>query len=192
MSEALWYFGRGAGVTALALFTLVVVLGVLVRVGRPLPGLPRFAVNILHRTTSLTALGFLVLHIGSLLLDPYAQLRLQDTVLPFVATYRPLWQGLGTLAFDLILLLIVSSLLRQRIGLRVWRVLHWTAYLCWPVAVAHAVGNGTDGTSGWMLWVVGTCIAAVLGAVGYRLSGRFGDRSLVDPVAPPADLAGLR
>lgn len=194
MSSALWSFGRGAGVSALVLFSLVVVLGIVVRAGRPLPGLPRFAVTAVHRTTSLTAVGFLVLHVGSLMFDPYAQLRLVDAVVPFVGTYKPFWQGLGTLALDLVVLLVVSSLLRQRIGLRTWRVLHWTAYLCWPVAVAHAIGNGTDGTSTWLLAVVGVCVLAVLGAVGWRLTRRFGgagDATPV-PVAAPAGLAGVR
>ena len=191
MTEALWYFGRGAGVSALLLFSLVMVLGVVVRLGRPLPGLPRFTVAALHRTTSLTALGFLALHIGTLVLDPYAQLRLLDTVVPFFSAYRPFWQGLGTLGFDLVLLLIASSLLRHRIGLRAWRWLHGSAYLCWPVAVAHAVGNGTDGTSAWMLAIVGGCVAVVLLAAGWRLSVPPAE-PLVRPIPPPADLAGLR
>lgn len=192
MSSALWYFGRGTGVSALILFSLVVVLGVVVRAGRPLPGLPRFAVTAVHRTTSLTAVTFLALHVASLMLDPYAQLRLVDTVVPFIGNYRPLWQGLGTLGLDLVVLLVVSSLLRRRIGLRTWRVLHWTAYLCWPVAVAHAVGNGTDGTSSWLLVVVAVCLLTVGASVAWRLTGRFADETVPVPVAPPAGLAGLR
>ena len=191
MTNALWYFGRGAGVSALLLFSLVMVLGVVVRLGRPLPGLPRFTVAAVHRTTSLTALGFLALHVGTLLLDPYAQLKLLDTVVPFFGLYRPFWQGLGTLGFDLVLLLVASSLLRARIGLRSWRWLHGTAYLCWPLAVAHAVGNGTDGTATWMLGIVAGCVAAVLLAGAWRLAAPP-VHSEVRPVPPPADLAGLR
>jgi len=191
MTNALWYFGRGAGVSALVLFTLVMVIGIVVRLGRPLPGLPRFTVAAVHRTTSLTALGFLVLHIGTLLLDPYAQLRLFDTVVPFFAAYRPFWQGLGTLGFDLALLLIASSLLRARIGLRAWRWLHGAAYLCWPVAVVHAVGTGTDGTSSWMLAIVGGCVATVALAGAWRLAAPP-EQPLIRPVPPPAGLAGLR
>jgi sulfoxide reductase heme-binding subunit YedZ len=192
MNDALWYFGRGTGVSALVLFSLVVVLGIVVRAGRPLPGLPRFAVTALHRTTSLTAVAFLALHITTLELDPYAQLRLVDIVVPFMAAYRPFWQGLGTVALDLVVLLVVSSLLRHRLGLRTWRVLHWTAYLCWPVAIAHAIGNGTDGTSSWLLAIVGVCVTAVAAAVMWRVAGRFDDDPVPVPVAPPAELAGLR
>jgi sulfoxide reductase heme-binding subunit YedZ len=197
MSSALWYLGRGTGVSALVLLTLVVVLGILVRSGWSSPRLPGFAVSAVHRTTSLTAVGLLAGHVGSLLLDPYAQLRLVDLVLPFVGVYRPLWQGLGTLALDLVVLLVVSSLLRDRLSRRTWRALHWTAYLCWPVAVAHAVGNGTDGSTGWLLAVVGGCVASVGGALWVR--ARAGERPVdvaaatpAVPAAPPAYLAGLR
>lgn len=193
MTNALWYLGRGFGVSALVLFTLTMALGIATRSGRPLPGLPRFAVTTVHRTTSLSALLFLGLHIGTLLVDPYAQLRLMDLVLPFVGSYRPLWQGLGTVAADLVVILIASSLLRHRLGLRIWRILHWTAYLCWPVAIAHVLGNGTDRSTGWLLTVVGACVVLVLDAVGWRVtSTTFAAEELPRRVAPPRDLAGLR
>jgi len=171
MNTALWYAGRGFGVSALVLLSLVMVLGILTRSGRPLPGLPRFAVTALHRTTSLTGTLFVALHVLTLSLDPYAQLHLLDTVVPFLGTFRPVWQGLGTIALDLIVLLVGSSLLRHRLGLRSWRVVHWTSYLFWPVAILHAVGNGTDGHSGWLLAVLGGCVVAVGGAVVWRLVG---------------------
>ncbi len=192
MTNALWYFGRGFGVSALVLFTLTLVLGIATRSGRPLPGLPRFAVTTVHRTTSLSALLFLTLHVGTLLLDPYAQLRLIDIVVPFVGSYRPIWQGLGTVAADLVVILIVSSLLRHRLGLRVWRTLHWAAYLCWPVAVVHVLGNGTDRATTWLLSIVAVCVALVIGALGWRLaSATFAPEEVPARVQPPRDLAGL-
>jgi len=128
----------------------------------------------------------------TLLLDPYAQLRLEDVVLPFRAAYRPAWQGLGTVALDLVVLLVASSLLRQRIGVRAWRWLHWAAYLCWPAAVAHAIGTGTDRHSGWLLTVVVACAGAVGAAGIWRLVGRSFEPDIpVARVPPPTGLAGL-
>lgn len=173
MTNALWYLGRGTGVSALVLFTIVMVLGVVVRSGRALPGLPRYAVAAVHRTTSLTALGLLAVHVVSLLFDPFAGLRLVNLVLPFTASYRPLWVGLGTLAAELVVLLIVSSLVRQRLGRRSWRILHWSAYACWPLAMGHAIGSGTDGGSTWLLAVVVGCAVAVGAALTWRVSPTF-------------------
>lgn len=191
--NALWYFGRATGVTAVVLFSLVVVLGIAARSGRPLPGLPRFAVAAVHRQVSLVAVAFLALHIGTLVLDPYAKLRAFDLLVPFVARYRPVWQGLGTLAAELVAILVITSLLRNRLGPRVWRSVHRLAYLCWPVAVAHAVGTGTDRSSRWLLLTVAGCVLAVAAAVAWRVAGRsFADDPKTHPVAPPADLSGIR
>ena len=189
-TNALWYAGRGFGVSALVLFSLVVALGMTLRTGRPVAGLPRFAVAEVHRTVSLTALGLVLLHVLTLLADPYAQLRLVDAAMPFLGRYRPLWVGLGTVALDLVVLLVVSSLLRRRIGLRTWRALHWAAYLCWPVAVLHAAGSGTDRHSSWLLFVLVGCCLLVAAAALRRLAAP--PQPQPRPVAPPADLAGLR
>lgn len=193
MTNALWYFGRGFGVSALVLFSIVVVLGIVTRAGQPLPGLPRVAVATVHRTASLAAVLFLTLHVVTLELDPYSQLRLVDVVLPFLAGYRPFWQGLGTVAFDLAAVLVVSSLLRHRLGLRTWRAIHWAAYAFWPLAIVHAVGTGTDRGTGWLLAVVGGCLVAVAGAVAWRVAGsHFAAPAPPQRVAPPHDLAGLQ
>jgi sulfoxide reductase heme-binding subunit YedZ len=174
--NALWYLGRGTGVVALVLLTVSVTLGIATRSGRAAPGLPRFAVAELHRNASLLATVFLVLHVGSLLFDPYAQLRLADLVLPFDGRYRPFWLGLGTLGLDLIAALVVTSLLRHRIGRRTWRAVHWAAYLTWPFALAHALGEGSDGRTIWFLAVAGICFTAAAIALAWRLSAEFAER----------------
>jgi methionine sulfoxide reductase heme-binding subunit len=192
MSAALWYVGRGTGVASLLLLTIVVALGIATRSGRAVFGLPRFAVAAVHRTASLTAVVFLLIHVGTLYFDPYAQLRLVDFVLPFAGAYRPFWLGLGTVGLDLIAALVVTSLLRHRIGLRMWRAVHWLAYLSWPVALMHALGNGTDSSTWWLRTLAGACTMAVLGAVGWRVSQRFqeyGDARVPSP--PRNDSAAL-
>jgi sulfoxide reductase heme-binding subunit YedZ len=173
VTDALSYAARGAGLLSLVLLTAVVALGIATKSGRPLPGLPRFAIVTVHRNASLVALGLVAIHVATLLLDPYAQLKLLDAVLPFTAAYRPLWTGLGTVALDLLLAIALASLLRNRIGARPWRAIHWLAYAAWPVAVLHGVKAGTDAGQNWFLAVTLGCIAAVAGAVGWRLSDTF-------------------
>jgi sulfoxide reductase heme-binding subunit YedZ len=173
VSDALWYFARGSGVVSLVLLTIVVTLGIGARSGRTAFGLPRFAVSLLHRNAALLAVVLLVLHVISLLFDPYAQLRLFDVVLPFAGNYRPLWQGLGTLGFDLVIALVATSLLRHRLGARVWRAVHWLAYLCWPVALMHGLGTGSDNGTWWLWTVAMICAATVLAAVVWRLTPNF-------------------
>ena len=173
MTDALWYVGRGTGVVSLVLLSIVVALGIGARSGRTAFGLPRFAVNLLHRNAALLAVILLAGHVLSLYFDPYAQLRFFDLVVPFVGQYRPFWLGLGTLAFDLVLALIATSLLRHRLGARSWRIVHWLAYLCWPMALLHGLQTGTDAASWWLRTVVALCAALVLAAVAWRVSPAF-------------------
>lgn len=176
MNDALWALGRGTGVVALVLFTVSMVLGILARSGRPVPWLGRFGTSDLHRTAALTGTGLVAVHVGSLYLDPYAQLRLVDVVVPFLGAYKPLWLGLGTLALDVLGVVTVVSLLRQRVGPRVFRSVHWATYALWPVALLHALGNGTNGASGWFRALAVVSLTAVVAAVGWRLAPSFEGR----------------
>ena len=169
--SALWYLSRGTGVLSLLLLTVVIVLGVLTRGGRPLPGLPRFAVAGLHRNTSLLAVAFLVVHIATAVIDPYVSIRWFEALVPFVGSYHPLWVGLGALSLDLMLAVVVTSLLRQRIGQRVWRVVHYAVYASWPVALVHSFTLGPDVTSGFQLVLAAGCVAASVAALGWSLFG---------------------
>jgi methionine sulfoxide reductase heme-binding subunit len=180
MTDATWYLARGTGVVSLVLLTVVVALGVATRSGRPAFGLPRFAVTVVHRNASLLAVVLLAIHVGTLLIDPYAHLKLIDVVLPFFGHYQPLWQGLGTLALDLIVALIVTSLLRHRIGLRGWRTVHWLAYAAWPMALLHGIGTGSDAGQLWLRGTAVLCAATVLAAVVWRFSMRAPALSTVD------------
>jgi sulfoxide reductase heme-binding subunit YedZ len=171
--DLLWFTGRGSGVMSLVLLTVVMVLGIVGRSGRSLPGLPRFTVADVHRNASLIALGLVLVHLIVLWMDPYAHLRVFDLLVPFDATYRPLWVGLGTLSFEILAVLVVTSLLRQRIGARVWKLVHWLSYGLWPIAWLHGWFSGTDAASVWFKLITLGCLVAVGGAVAWRLSPRF-------------------
>lgn len=165
-TEQLWYLARGSGVVSLIMLTVVVALGIGTRSGRSFAGLPRLVVASVHRSAGLLALVFLAVHIGTLLFDPYAQLRLVNLVLPFTSAYRPLWVGLGAIALDLMIAIVITSLLRERIGRGVWKAVHWLAYALWPVALAHGLGAGSDRSTIWLLGIDTACVLVVLGVAG--------------------------
>ena len=169
-STALWYASRATGVVTLVLFTVVVLLGILVNRQGRLPGLPRFAVTGLHRSISLLAAVFLVIHVLTAIADPYVTIQLIAAVVPFTSSYQPFAVGLGAVALDLIAALIVTSLLRARIGRRLWRGVHWAAYAAYPVAVLHGVTNAKDLRSGGLLALTVGCVLAVAAAVAYRIA----------------------
>jgi sulfoxide reductase heme-binding subunit YedZ len=176
-SEALWALGRGNGIVALAFMTISVVLGVASRSGRPLFTLPRFGIAGVHRFVALAAMLLVVLHMGMLFLDPYAKLRIIDAVVPFLGAFRPLWQGFGTAAFDMLIVVVVTSLLRERMGLRTFRTVHWSSYLLFPIALAHALGNGTDTGHLWFQVFAGCCALVVAVVIVWRLRAGFAEYS---------------
>lgn len=172
-SEALWALGRGTGITVLVFLTIAQALGIATRSGRRVAALPRFAVADVHRVAALAGTGLVAAHLTLLFFDPYAQLRLVDFVVPFVAAYRPVWLGLGTLACDVLVVVTVSSLLRHRLGLRAFRVIHWVAYALWPLALVHALGAGTDALRVWFLALAGGCAVVVAAALVWRVRADF-------------------
>lgn len=167
--SAYWYLTRGTGVVALLLLTVGLVLGVMGPTAFRTSRLPRFAVSALHRNVTLLALAFVVVHVVTTILDGYAPIGVRDAFVPFVASYRPVWLGLGAVAFDLLLALIATSLLRNRLGLRAWRAVHWLAYASWPVALLHSLGTGSDARSAWLILVAFSCTVAVVAAVLWRI-----------------------
>lgn len=169
-TTALWYASRATGVVAFLLLTLVVLIGITVsRKGR-VPGLPRFAVMGLHRRISLLAVVFLAVHVLSAVADPYVSIRLAAVIVPFASSYQPLATGLGAVALDLGFAVLVTSLLRKRIGWRIWRAVHWLAYAVYPVAVLHGFLSAKDLRSGWLLALTVACVLSVAGAVAWRLA----------------------
>jgi ferric reductase like protein len=170
LNAALWYLSRGSGAVALVLLSATVVLGIVDQRRWHSERWPRFALHSVHRFVGLFAVSFLSIHILSVVVDGFVQIRLVDALIPFGGSYRPLWLGFGALAFDLLLAVAITSLLRRRIGQRNWRAIHWLAYAAWPVALMHGLGTGSDVKSYWMLVLVGLCVAAVWMAVFVRVS----------------------
>jgi hypothetical protein len=167
-TKVLWYLTRGLGVGALLLLTASIVLGVLTTVGWRSPRWPRFVTAGLHRNLTLLAIVVVVLHVLTTVLDGYTPIVLTDALVPFVSAYRPVWLGLGAIAFDLLLALVATSLLRARLGYRTWRAAHWLAYASWPIALVHALGTGSDARFAWLQLVGIGCVAAVVVAVVAR------------------------
>ena len=164
-----WYLTRSTGAVALVLLTLALVLGVLDVRRFSTPNWPRFLTDSLHRTSSLLALAFLVIHILTSVLDSFAPISLTDAFIPFVGSYRPFWLGLGAVSFDLILAVIVTSLLRARMGYNTWRAVHWLTYASWPIALLHGFGTGSDVKSAWLMILSVICLVAVLLAILSRV-----------------------
>jgi methionine sulfoxide reductase heme-binding subunit len=164
-----WYLSRASGFISLGLFSAAAALGLLTAGRVWSPRWPRFVTESLHRSVSLVAVCMVVVHVITILLDSFVPIDLADAVVPFISDYLPFWVGLGAIAFDVIIALVLTSLLRARMNRFWWRIVHWLAYLGWPVALGHTIGIGTDRQ--WVLGVVGLSLLMVLTAGVYRVAG---------------------
>jgi predicted ferric reductase len=135
----------------------------------------------IHRNVSLLAVVFVLVHIVTTLLDGYVPIGVIAAVVPFTSAYRPVWVGLGAVALDLLLAVVLTSLLRRKVGYRAWRLVHWTAYASWPVALVHSLGTGSDRSSAWMIALIAVLTATVVVALLVRLRGH----KAPGPASPP-------
>ena len=169
----MWAATRATGVVALVLLSMTLLLGIAAAAGLTTARWPRFLSQDLHRNTSLLCVALIAVHVATTVWDGYVPVGFLDALIPFRSPYRSVYVGLGAVAFDLFVALLVTSALRRRIGLGVWRTVHWTAYLCWPVAMVHALGTGTDARNHLVTAIDLVCGVAVLGAAaGWALRRR--------------------
>jgi sulfoxide reductase heme-binding subunit YedZ len=188
ISHVLWYTSRGTAVSALVALSLSLGLGQILASGVRSRVWPRVASNEAHRLLSLAATGLIVLHVLTVLADGYLPFRPLDAVVPFQAPYRALTVGLGTLAFDTVLVVLVLVAFRRRIGYARWKRTHYLAYVVWGLAVVHGLGSGTDSSIWWMRGTTALCVAAVAFGIAWRVGA---DRQLSIPVAAAGAVGAL-
>jgi methionine sulfoxide reductase heme-binding subunit len=188
MSSALWYLSRSTGLVSFLLLSLVMVMGATISRRGKVLGMPRFAGVGLHRNASLFAIVLLAIHIVTAVLDPYVTIGWFAVLVPFTSSYEPFWLGLGALAIDLVVALVITSLLRFKIGIATWRKIHWVAYAAWPIAAVHGIGAAADLQGGILLGVVIATITVVVGAVVWRVLSVPPKRPTAAPIR--ADFAG--
>jgi sulfoxide reductase heme-binding subunit YedZ len=184
-SNPLWYLTRSTAVIAFILLTIGSVLGV-AATQRALASQswPRFATQAVHRNVNLLALVFIAIHVITTLADGYVDVGVAAVLVPFVSGYRAVPVALGTLALDLLLAVIVTSLVRLRMQERAWRLIHLAAYIAWPLALTHFILTGTDGAAPrWGFWLGLVCVVPVAGAAFVRLTRPDGPQGPVRSVA---------
>jgi predicted ferric reductase len=191
----LWYTTRATGLVALILFTAVVSLGTLVanRIGGTTVG--RFEINELHRSLSMVAMVFLVIHILTTIVDSYVSTGLVSAFIPMTSAYKRLAVAFGAVAFDLILAVWISSLLKLRIKNASWRFIHWFSWIAVSTAIVHSYLSGTDARKGIGLAVIILCTAVTLSAALWRFFGRptrAAGRTALSPLAQSAATAPSR
>ena len=186
--QVLWFATRGAGAVSLLMFTAATCLGLVTVTRFQAAGWPRFFNYEMHRRVSLLSIVFLAVHVLAAVFDPFTSLGLGAALVPLASTYRPLPVALGVIALYLFVALIATSLLRKHIGQRTWRLVHWSSYAMWPLAVLHGLTAGTDGWSTWMLGIDVLCVSAVAACLAWRVMAGTPNRSRLAGIVATSSL----
>jgi sulfoxide reductase heme-binding subunit YedZ len=139
-----WYVTRASGLVAYILLWLSTVWGLAISSKLFDPHILRNYTYDFHEFLSLLAIGFLGVHLSVLTLDRYLPFSVTQVLVPFTSTYRPLWVGIGVVAFYLTLLVTVTFYLRRQIGVRAFRLIHGLSLVAYLGATLHAIYAGTD------------------------------------------------
>ncbi|HEV2253199.1 MAG TPA: hypothetical protein VGS06_08400, partial [Streptosporangiaceae bacterium] len=150
----------------------------------------RVMAQAVHRAVSFGALAFLVIHIVTEILAQ--RVHAIDAFIPFLSPYRTFYIGLGTIASDLILLIIVTSIWRKRFTAHGkawrWRAIHYSSYLAFVFGVMHGLLGGRPAKP-YVDWSYGLAIALTALAVVVRflaISLRSRDKMSAPPGADRA------
>lgn len=168
--KAYWYLSRSSALVAYGLLWLSMVFGLLMtnRISRAWPGGP--AAFDLHQHASLLGLAFALFHGLILMGDRYIQADLRQILVPFAYEgYNPLWVGLGQLGVYLMALVGLSFYVKGMIGRTAWRLIHFTSFAMFALALAHGVWSGSDSGLPWVrgfYWLSG---GSVLFLTAYRI-----------------------
>ncbi len=143
----LWLLGRATGIAAFAALAVAVLSGVALRTSvLDWLGTNR-ALKALHVFSTVLWLPLGARHVGALVLDRTARIAPLDVVVPFGVDYGRLAIGLGTVAFDVFVVVTVTSWARRAMDARVWAWIHRGSYVAFALAFAHAALAGTDFSS---------------------------------------------
>jgi len=168
-TKLVWHLVRSSGIVAYLLLTASVIWGLVISgkfVKEWAPGVVSMTV---HSTISWLAVIISLIHAVLLLFDDYFTYTLGDIFIPFTGEYRPVFVGLGTLAFWTILLVSLSFPFKKRMGHKNWKWLHYGSYIAFLMVSAHGIFAGTDGERLGFQILVGFSVLVVVILLGIRM-----------------------
>ena len=153
----------------------------------------RVFVQAAHRAASFGAVAFLIIHIVTEILAQ--RVHVLDAFVPFLSPFRTFYIGLGTISFDLLILLAITGIMRGRFNAHGkawrWRAIHYTSYAAFVFGVWHGLLAGRAGKP-YVDWSYGFVIAFVLLGLAIRVlsnSLRPKENLSAPPVDPSASSA---
>ena len=170
-SPAIWYAARASGVAAYVVLSAVVAIGIGLGGKAQSRRWPRFSVEDVHRFGGLLVGSLIGVHVLAIAGDSFLPFSLGQLLVPFTASYRPLWTGLGIAAAELLLALAITNHYRRRLPYGFWRTAHYLNFAVWTLASLHGLFAGTDRGAAWLAILYGVAVATVVALALWRFGG---------------------
>lgn len=165
-----WLASRAAGIVGFIALGAVAILG-LVSALRLVEPKTAARMKPWHERLALTGLACITAHGLLLLGDGWLKPGLTGIAIPFTMSYRPLWTGMGIIAFYCLAAFGLSFYQRRRIGARRWRSAHRFASVAFVLGGIHALMAGTDARSPLLLGIIIAFTVAIVGLAAARALG---------------------
>lgn len=165
-----WYISRSSAIFAYVFLWFSMILGLLLSNRLAKNWLGGRVTNEFHNFFSILGLLFSIIHAVILIGDSYLGLNLIDVLAPFgVSNYKPIWVGLGQISLYLWLILVVSFYIRKSLGNASWRMVHYSSFLLFVLALFHGIFSGSDSESVGMVSLYWISAASTLFFVIFRI-----------------------
>lgn len=163
----IWLASRAAGITAYLLLTFQVLAGLVLShpnnkaAWKLSKGLYNW-----HAEGWIFVLAFLVVHIVTIILDPYAGVGVAGAFIPGLSSYRSVPVALGSIALYALLITGMSARYTKLLPQGSWLKIHRLALGVWGLAWIHGVTSGSD--TGALLPIYGVSAALVVVFAAWR------------------------
>lgn len=145
-----WVLLRAAGIGSYLMLFLAVAWGLVATTSLVTKRVSKAAANLFHAFVASTGLALLGVHMALLFVDEFMPFSIAGLIVPMASEYRPLAVTAGIVAMYGIVIIMVTSWLRKKIGTTWWRRVHLVAVPMFTLSLAHGVFAGTDSERPWM------------------------------------------
>lgn len=144
LDQVFWFASRTAALTAFVAVAAALVTGQALRTSWFAGWIGQRDLVSFHRFLTVSWLPLIGIHVTAIVADGVAHLSWVDVFVPFRSPYAALPIGLGTIAFDLLVVVTVFSYMRRQLSPFTWRWLHRMTYPMFGLFFLHALLAGSD------------------------------------------------
>ncbi|MEH7437604.1 ferric reductase-like transmembrane domain-containing protein [Neobacillus drentensis] len=138
-----WYMIRATGTVSYLLLYLSVLLGLYSQVQKKRK--QKVTISLfLHEALSNWALILVLGHVGFLLIESYISFQWVEVLIPFKTDYKPLPMAMGIVSLYFLIMTVVTSKARKKIGYQKWRKLHALNPILYLLVTLHGLFIGSD------------------------------------------------